>query len=52
MFLTRGKAQRGKQWYTPTGLIASELGRTEDAIRDKVGSEGLPLAPTNRSPRD
>jgi hypothetical protein len=37
---------------TPTGLIAMKLGRTEDAIRDKVAAEGLSLAPTNRSPRD
>ena len=37
---------------TPTGLIASKLGRTEDAIRDKVAAEGLSLAPTNRSPTD
>lgn len=37
---------------TPTGLIAMKLGRTEDAIRDKVKVEGLSLAPTNRSPRD
>lgn len=37
---------------TPTRLIAMKLGRTEDAIRDKVAAEGLSLAPTNRSPRD
>ncbi len=37
---------------TPTGLIAMKLGRTEDAVRDKVAAEGLSLAPTNRSPRD
>lgn len=37
---------------TPPRLVAMKLGRTEDAIRDKVKVEGLSLAPTNRSPRD
>ncbi|WP_026709287.1 hypothetical protein [Flavobacterium frigidarium] len=37
---------------TPTGLIAFKLGRTEDAIRAKVSSLGLSLAPTNKSPYD
>lgn len=37
---------------TPTRLIALKLGRTEDAISDKVAAEGFSLAPTNRSPRD
>lgn len=37
---------------TPTGLIAFKLGRSEDAIRSKVSSLGLSLAPTNKSPYD
>ena len=37
---------------TPTGLIAFKLGRSEDAIRAKVNSLGLSLAPTNKSPYD
>lgn len=37
---------------TPTGLIAFKLGRSEDAIRAKVSSLGLSLAPTNKSPYD
>ena len=57
---------QGKQWTesdiqilikliqgnTPTGIIAMKLGRTEDAIRSKVGSLNLSLAPTNKSPYD
>lgn len=35
---------------TPTGLIASELGRTEDAVRNKAAAEGIRLSPTNQSP--
>lgn len=37
---------------TPTGIIAFKLGRSEDAIRSKVNSLGLSLAPTNKSPYD
>lgn len=37
---------------TPTSLIAFKLGRTEDAVRSKVSSLGLSLAPTNKSPYD
>jgi hypothetical protein len=37
---------------TPTPLIASKLGRSEDSIRSKAQAEGISLAPTNRSPAD
>jgi len=56
----------GKQWTkpevkllkelsngnTPTGLIAYELGRTEDSIRNKASEENISLKPTNQSPYD
>lgn len=35
---------------TPTGLIAYELGRTEDAVRSHVSEKGKSLKPTNQSP--
>jgi len=35
---------------TPTGLIAHELKRTEDAVRSKASTEGVSLKPTNKSP--
>ena len=35
---------------TPTGLIAWELGRTEDAVRAKASDIGVSLKPTNQSP--
>lgn len=37
---------------TPTPLIASKLGRSEDSVRSKAQAEGISLAPTNRSPSD
>lgn len=37
---------------TPTGIIALKLGRSEDAIRGKVYSLNLSLAPTNKPPYD
>lgn len=37
---------------TPTGLIAYELGRTENSIRSKAGEENISLKPTNKSPYD
>ena len=53
----------GKQWTEdelrklekmaetrPTGIIAYELGRTEDAIRSKASEEEISLHPTNKSP--
>ena len=54
----------GKQWSekdieklekladgnTPTGLIAYQLGRTEDAVRSKASDEEISLHPTNKSP--
>lgn len=36
---------------TPTRVIGLKLGRTESAIRDKVGELRLSLKPTNQSPR-
>ncbi len=35
---------------TPTGLIAHELGRTEDAVFSKASEEGVSLKPANQSP--
>ena len=35
---------------TPTRLIAWELGRTEDAVRNKASQEDISLKPTNQSP--
>ena len=37
---------------TQTGLIAYELGRSEDAVRGKASNEGISLKPTNKSPYD
>jgi hypothetical protein len=37
---------------TPTGLIAHELGRTEDSIRSKASEKNISLKPTNQSPYD
>ena len=35
---------------TPAGLIANELGRTDNAVRSKAQAEGISLSPPNRSP--
>jgi len=35
---------------TPVGVMSVKLGRSEDAIRSKAKSEGISLAPPNRSP--
>lgn len=35
---------------TPTGLIAYELGRTENSIRIKASEIEVSLKPTNQSP--
>ena len=35
---------------TPTGLLAYELGRTEEAIRAKASELEISLKPTNQSP--
>lgn len=35
---------------TPTGLLAYELGRTQEAIRAKASELEIPLKPTNQSP--
>jgi hypothetical protein len=54
----------GKQWTendvkkleklvkgnTQTGLIAYELGRSEDAVRSKASDLDISLKPTNQSP--
>jgi hypothetical protein len=37
---------------TPTGLIAYELKRSEEAIRSKASDENISLKPTNQSPYD
>jgi hypothetical protein len=35
---------------TPTGLLAYELGRTQEAIRAKASELEISLKPTNQSP--
>lgn len=35
---------------TPTGLIAYQLGRSEDAVRSKASDLDISLKPTNKSP--
>jgi hypothetical protein len=35
---------------TPVGVMSIKLGRSEDSIRSKARSEGISLAPPNRSP--
>lgn len=35
---------------TPTRVIALQLGRTPEAIRQKASTEGISLKPTNQSP--
>ncbi len=35
---------------TPTGLIAYDLGRTEDAVRSHVSETDRSLKPVNQSP--
>jgi hypothetical protein len=35
---------------TPAGLIAHELGRSEDAVRSHASETGVSLKPTNQSP--
>jgi len=34
----------------PTGLIAHQLGRSEDAVRSKASELEVSLKPTNQSP--
>lgn len=34
----------------PAGIIAYELGRTEDAVRNKAHEEGFSMNPPERSP--
>ena len=35
---------------TPGGVMSIKLGRSQDSIRSKARSEGISLAPPNRSP--
>lgn len=44
------KLERLASKNTPTGLIAHELQRTEDAVRSHASEEGVSLKPTNQSP--
>lgn len=44
------KLQKLVKGNTPTGLLAYELGRTEDAIRAKASDLDISLKPTNQSP--
>jgi hypothetical protein len=46
------KLQQLANGNTPTGLIANELQRTEDAVRNKASEENISLKPTNQSPYD
>ena len=64
--MTKKPENHGKHWTkqdvkqlkdltkgnTPTGLIAYQLGRTEDSIRTKASEENISLKPTNQSPYD
>lgn len=45
-----GKLEKLVKGNTPTGLIAYELGRSEDAIRSKASDLDISLKPTNQSP--
>lgn len=61
---TPGKNKKGQHWSdqdlqtlrklakanTPTGLIASTLGRTKQAVQSKASEEEVSLRPTNKSP--
>ena len=44
------KLERLASKNTPTGLIAHELQRTEDAVRSHASEEGVSLKPINQSP--
>lgn len=44
------KLEKLAKGNTPTGLIAYELQRTDDAIRAKASQEEISLKPTNQSP--
>ncbi len=47
-----GRLKRLVKGNTPTPLIAHELSRAEDAVRQKSSEEGISLKPTNRGPYD
>lgn len=60
---TKSPVNSGKPWTkederrlrelakkTPTGLIAHDLKRTEEAVRSKASDLGISLKPTNQSP--
>jgi len=50
---SRGEDQRLRELArgnTPTGLIANDLGRSEDAVRSHASELDVSLKPTNRSP--
>jgi hypothetical protein len=44
------KLQQLVRGNTPTRLIARELGRTPEAVRQHASQEGISLAPWNQSP--
>ncbi len=46
------KLEKLSKGNTPTGLIAHKLGRSENSVRSKAGSENISLKPTNQSPYD
>jgi hypothetical protein len=63
-YMAKTPKNNGKQWTdndvnkleklvkgnTPTGLIAHQLGRSEDAVRSKASDLEISLKPTNQSP--
>ena len=44
------KLARLAKGNTPTGLIAHEMGRTEDAVRSHASDTSVSLKPTYQSP--
>lgn len=44
------KLEKLAKGNTPTGLIANELGRTEDAIYSRASEIDVSLKPLNKSP--
>ena len=45
-----GKLEKLLKGNTPTGLIAHQLGRSEDAVRSKASNLEISLKPCNQSP--
>lgn len=47
---TAEEVQQVSRGNTPVGVTSIELGRGQDSIWSKARSEGISLAPPNRSP--